>query len=156
MEVVCLSVQSTKEEWAETAAELYKTKISHHLPFRDIQLKSKKLEREDKSKKREIETQAILDQLDKGDYVILCDEQGKTLNSIEFSKKFVQIQESGKKRAVFIIGGAFGVSDELKSRANLKLSLSCITMNHLVARTVLLEQIYRAIMIWKGRPYHNE
>ncbi len=156
MNIRLISVASHKQEWSDLAAEVYSEKINHYIPFKETILKSKKLERDESAKKVELESQQILQNIQSNEFVILCDEKGKTFSSIEFSKKLVTTFESGKRSVVFIIGGAFGVSADLKKRADLTLCLSSMTMNHLVARIQLLEQIYRGIMIWKGKPYHNE
>lgn len=156
MEIKLLTVESSKEPWAEAATQLYSEKIGHHVKFVSTVLKSKKIDRDDKDKKKEQETEMILKAISEKDFVILCDEKGKEFESVGFSKKIINIFESGGRTIVFVIGGAFGVDDALKKRANLTMTLSKMTMNHLVARVQLLEQIYRALMIWKGRPYHNE
>jgi 23S rRNA (pseudouridine1915-N3)-methyltransferase len=97
----------------------------------------------------------LLSVLAKDDFIVLFDERGKTFNSIEFSKKVENILSSSKRRGVFIIGGAYGVSDEVRARAQLVVTLSPMVMNHLLAQTVALEQIYRAFTILKNTPYHN-
>ncbi len=156
MEIRLLSIASNKQEWSDLAADVYTEKINHHLKFKETILKSKKLERDDSVKKTALESEMLLNSVKPDEFVILCDEKGKSFGSIEFSKKLVGTFESGKRSVVFIIGGAFGVDESVKKRANLTICLSSMTMNHLVARVQLLEQIYRAIMIWKGKPYHNE
>ena len=76
-------------------------------------------------------------------------------DSYKNSEQLEKATTSGKKRIVFIIGGAFGVSDEIKKQAHLKVGLSAMVMNHLVAETVALEQIYRSLTILNRIPYHN-
>ncbi len=156
MDIRLISVASNKQEWSDLAAHTYAEKINHHIKFKEDVLKSKKLEREDSKKKVELESLTILNSLKPDDFVVLCDEKGKTYSSIEFSKKLIATFDSGKRSVVFVIGGAFGVDETVKRRSNLTICLSSMTMNHLVARVQVLEQIYRAIMIWKGKPYHNE
>ena len=156
MEVEVLTVQSHKEDWASTADELYQQKISNLIKFQLTPLKSKKRERDDKQLKIQDETESLMTRLKPDDFVVLCDETGKSLGSIEFSKQLMGQFDRGSRRVVFVIGGAFGVGAELKKRSQLTVSLSKMTMNHLVARVMLLEQIYRALMIWKNKPYHNE
>lgn len=156
MKICILMVTSHKEVWVEDASEQLSQKISHFLEFEILSLKGRKLEREDQQKKRDEDSSILLKSIRPQDYVILCDEKGKSFNSLEFSQQLVKTLELGKSRIVFVIGGPYGVNSEAKSRANLTICLSSLTLNHLVARVVLLEQIYRAVMIWKGRPYHNE
>ncbi|MNT79848.1 Ribosomal RNA large subunit methyltransferase H [compost metagenome] len=86
---------------------------------------------------------------------MLFDERGSVFDSIQFSKKVENILGSSKKRAVFVIGGAFGVNESVRSRADLKVSFSPMVMNHLMAQAVGMEQIYRAFTIIKKIPYHN-
>lgn len=155
MKFILYNLATAKEPWADEVNELYKKKISFFVPF-DIQtLKTKKAAREDAAFKKNEESQLILKNLSSDDYVILFDERGSVLNSIQFAKKIENILGSSKKRAIFIIGGAFGVSEEVQKRADLKVSLSPMVMNHLMAQAMSLEQIYRALTIIKNVPYHN-
>ncbi len=98
------------------------------------------------------ESQSIMDKLDVDDYLILLDETGEEKNSLEFSEFLTSLYD--RKKIVFVIGGVYGTSDELKRRADLMLSLSRLTFTHRMARLILVEQIYRAMMIAKGRSYH--
>ncbi len=155
MKFVLMNLATAKEAWADEVNELYKKKISFFTPFEVLSLKSKKSARDDAEYKRSEEAVLILKNLSKDDFVVLLDERGGPLDSIQFSKKVESILGSSKKRAVFIIGGAFGVTEEVRSRADLKVSLSPMVMNHLMAQAMLLEQIYRAFTIIKKIPYHN-
>lgn len=155
MKFVLYNLATAKEAWADEAARLYTQKISHFNPFEIQTLKPKKSSREDAAVKKKEESELILSSLSNDDFVVLFDERGKSFNSIEFSKKVESILSSSKKRAVFIIGGAYGVSDEVRSRAQLVVTLSPMVMNHLLAQTVALEQIYRAFTIIRNLPYHN-
>lgn len=149
-------VQGSKEPWLESAESTYLDKIKPYCKVSIHKIKSSRFERQDESKKVEAESLEILAHLDSSDFAVLFDEDGKSPTSIEFSKLLLKRWESGTRKIHFIIGGAFGVSESLKKRANLTLSLSNLTFNHHVARLVLLEQIYRAMMIIKNKPYHNE
>lgn len=155
MKVILLNVATAKEPWADEAFKLYVKKIHHFVPFEIVSLKPKKSAREEAAIKKAEETQLIIDWLQKDDFVVLFDERGKSLDSVQFAKKVETTMSSGKKRIVFIIGGAFGVGEELRKRADLVVTLSPMVMNHLVAQTMALEQIYRAFTIIKGIPYHN-
>jgi 23S rRNA (pseudouridine1915-N3)-methyltransferase len=156
MKVVLLTVISNKEPWFQEARELYIEKINHFVKFELEGLKATKLERGSAERKIKAESEQMLKYLKPDDLVILLDEKGKSLSSIQFAAWLNKSGfESACKRMVFIIGGAFGVSSELKQRAQLTLQMGPWTLNHLVAQTVLLEQIYRALTIIKGLPYHN-
>ncbi|AHZ85597.1 23S rRNA (pseudouridine(1915)-N(3))-methyltransferase RlmH [Bdellovibrio bacteriovorus] len=155
MKFILYNLATAKEPWADEVSELYKKKISFFIPF-DIQsLKAKKSAREDADFKRNEESELILKNINSDDYVVLFDERGSVLDSIQFSKKVENILGSSKKRAIFIIGGAFGVNEEVRKRADLKVALSPMVMNHLMAQAMSLEQIYRAFTIIKKIPYHN-
>lgn len=151
-----LAVTENKEKWVRSANELYAEKLSHFAKCELLALKPYKSARGDTEEKITKESEAILKKIDSRDYVILCDERGKTYGSIDFSKVLQKtIESTGSASIVFVVGGAYGVSDEVRGRANLKLKLSEMVMNHYVAHTVLLEQIYRSFTIIKGLPYHN-
>ncbi len=156
MKFVLLHASTAKEEWSQSATELYLKKLQHFVHFEIQSIKPKKLSRVDKESKRQSESDAFLQLLNQDDFVVLFDEKGLSLNSIEFSKKINQIMNSGKKRAVFIIGGAYGVSEEIKNKAHLNFSFSQLTFNHLLAMTLALEQIYRGFTIIRNIPYHND
>jgi 23S rRNA (pseudouridine1915-N3)-methyltransferase len=151
-----IHLSTAKEPWAELVCDLYSKKISHFTPFEMVHLKPKKLSRDSDQQKQQLESETILKYLTSDDFVILFDERGKALPSKDFAKTIDRAQQSGKKRIVFIIGGAYGVSDQIRKQAQAVVSLSPMVMNHLVAQTVALEQIYRAFTILKNIPYHNE
>ena len=90
------------------------------------------------------------------DYVILLDERGKAYRTIEFSGLMEKIFMLPKKRIVFVIGGSWGFSDDVYSRADLSMSLSKMTFPHQLVRLLFLEQLYRVFTIIKGEPYHHE
>ncbi len=117
-------------------------------------IKSSKALTEDAQKQREGQT--IISMLQPGDVVVLLDERGKEFTSREFAayvdKKMVQ----GIKRLIFVIGGPYGFSSEMYQRANEKISLSRMTFTHEMVRLFFVEQIYRAMTILRGEPYHHD
>jgi 23S rRNA (pseudouridine1915-N3)-methyltransferase len=134
----------------------YTQKIERFVSFEMIAVKGAKSAREDRARKLEAESKALLSELKPQDFVVLLDERGQHLSSLQFSKHLVQAFESGKRRVVVVVGGAYGMSAELKARGQEIWSLSALTLAHPVAMAVLLEQLYRGFTIWKGLPYHNE
>jgi 23S rRNA (pseudouridine1915-N3)-methyltransferase len=156
MKIVLLHLSTAHEDWAEEASKIYLKKISAFLPATEEALRPRKASRDDADHKRKIESEQILEFLKPDDQVILFDERGDLFLSREFAKKIEQDLGRSKKRMVFIIGGAYGVSDEVRARADRVWSLSKLTMNHLLAKTVALEQIYRSFTILKNLPYHND
>jgi 23S rRNA (pseudouridine1915-N3)-methyltransferase len=87
---------------------------------------------------------------------MLLDERGKQYSSVEFSTWIEQKLGSSHKRVVFLVGGAFGFSPDVYARANAQCSLSRMTFSHQMIRLFFIEQVYRAMTILKGEPYHNE
>ena len=102
------------------------------------------------------EGELILKTLSTSDYVVLLDEHGKELRSIEFAKWIEQKQNTGIRHVVFIIGGPYGFAKEVYDKANEKLSLSKMTFSHQMIRLLFTEQIYRAFTIIRGEQYHHE
>lgn len=155
MKFVFLHVTTASESWAEEATQLYIQKIKHFIDFEFVSLKPTKSARSQSHPKKEEESLRILAYLQPGDALVLFDEKGKTLTSEKFAQEVERLRDSGKKRVIFLIGGAFGVSDDVRSKAQLQINLAPFVLNHLVAQVVALEQIYRSFTILKGLPYHN-
>ena len=134
----------------------YVERIGHYMPFSITtipELKNAKSLSEDQQKEREGEL--IMKQLQASDTVVLLDEHGSQMRSIEFASWLQKMQNSARW-LVFVIGGPYGFSPALYQRANQKISLSPMTFSHQMVRLVFTEQIYRACTILKGEPYHHE
>ncbi|MBR1520208.1 MAG: 23S rRNA (pseudouridine(1915)-N(3))-methyltransferase RlmH [Bacteroidaceae bacterium] len=135
----------------------YAARVKHYMGFDIItipELKNTKNLSIDQQKQQEGEL--ILRQLQAGDHVVLLDEHGKEFRSIEFSKYMEQKMQTVSKRLVFIIGGPYGFSPDVYAKANEKLSLSRMTFSHQMIRLIFVEQLYRAMTIMRGEPYHHE
>lgn len=104
---------------------------------------------------KEEEAALILKQLKPGDFVVLLDERGKDIDSQGFAKLLGTHLQSGTKRLVFIIGGAFGAGDAVVTRANATYKLSSLVFPHMLVRLLLAEQLYRAVSILEGGKYHH-
>ena len=102
------------------------------------------------------EEELLLNVLKTASDVILLDEKGKECTSVELSQLLQAKMLSGSKELIFVVGGAYGVSDEIKRRINEKMSMSKLTFSHQMIRLIVVEQIYRAMTILKGDPYHHE
>jgi len=102
-----------------------------------------------------VEGTKLLDAVAKDDFIVLLDERGRQMSSLELAEFIGTRQQAGVKRLAFVIGGFAGVSDEVKQRANAQLSLSRMTLTHELARVILTEQIYRAFTLLAGLPYHK-
>jgi len=104
---------------------------------------------------KEQEAQALLSKLEKDDFLVLLDETGKQLSSVELANFISQKANTSTRSLVFLIGGAFGVSDAVKQRANFSWSLSKLVFPHMIARLILAEQVYRACTILRNEKYHH-
>jgi len=105
---------------------------------------------------KEDEAKSILKVLSNDDFVVVLDDKGKELNTIELSEFIEKRMNASDKRVVFVIGGAYGIHDNLQKRANFKWSLSKLTFPHQLVRLILAESLYRAISVIKKEPYHHE
>ena len=104
---------------------------------------------------KKIEGQSILSKVKSGDDLILFDEKGTEYTSVGFSQFFKKKMNAGTRNLIFVVGGAYGFSDEVYSRSNGKLAISKFTFPHQLIRVLILEQIYRSYTIIKGEPYHH-
>ena len=102
------------------------------------------------------EQRLILEQLDEDSFIIVMDERGDGLRSLDFAQTIQKIQSTGADKITFLIGGAEGFTDEIRNKANMMLSFGQQTWPHVMVRVMLLEQIYRAQQIIAGHPYHRE
>lgn len=136
--------------------EVYTSRLRHYIPFEIVEipeLKNVGAFSRDQIKTREGEL--ILQKIRPQDEVILLDEHGKMMRSIEFASDMQRRLNIGRD-LVFVVGGAYGFSPEVYSRANSKISLSPMTFSHQMVRTIFVEQLYRAFTIIKGESYHHE
>ena len=90
------------------------------------------------------------------DYMVILDRKGKEFSTLEFSSWLEKTFMLQKKRIIFVIGGAWGFSEEIRKKADMILSLSQLTFSHQIVRLLFLEQLYRAFTVIKGEPYHHE
>ena len=104
---------------------------------------------------KEKEGKAILSRLQPADFVVLLDEKGKEMSSEKFADFLKKQMNSGVKNLVFVVGGAYGFSEAVYQRANMKLALSQMTFSHQLVRVIFLEQLYRGLAILNHHPYHN-
>lgn len=148
MAIRILAVGKKHESWIEEGVERYEKRLRKHFAVEWILLPHSSREG---LQARQEESERILSRLSSDDFVILLDERGEMLDSPGFS---VMLQ--AWPRAVLVIGGAYGVSDALVSRANKVLSLSPLVFPHQLVRLILVEQVYRAQEIASGSPYHHE
>ena len=156
MKTLLILVGKTTDKHFQAGITDYVERIGHYMPFELVtipELKNTKSLSEEQQKTAEGEL--ILKQVQPSDTLVLLDEHGKELRSIELAKWLEQKQQTAR-RLVFVIGGPYGFSEAIYKRANEQLSLSKLTFSHQMVRLVFTEQIYRACTIIKGEPYHHE
>ena len=158
MKINIISVGKIKEKYFLEAMAEYEKRISRFCKINSIVLPDKKIpefptEGECKKVLKE-EGEEILKKIEKSDFVIAMCVEGKELSSEELAKKLSSVQMQSSD-ITFVIGGSLGLSDEVKARADFKLSLGKMTLPHRIARLVLEEQIYRAFKINANEKYHK-
>jgi 23S rRNA (pseudouridine1915-N3)-methyltransferase len=150
------SVGKAHEAYIKEGVEMFTKRISHYYPAEWHIIPSPKntamLSQMDLKIK---EGETILSFLQKEDYLVLLDERGKQMKSEELAKFIQQRANESTRNLVFLIGGAFGVSDTIMKRANYKWSLSSLVFPHQLVRLILTEQVYRACTINKNEKYHH-
>ncbi|MBR1468825.1 MAG: 23S rRNA (pseudouridine(1915)-N(3))-methyltransferase RlmH [Prevotella sp.] len=156
MKTTLILVGKTTNSHFTAVIDDYVERIGHYMPF-DVtvipELKNTKSLSEEQQKEREGEL--ILQRTKPSDTLVLLDERGKELGSIDFSE-WLQRKQSAAKNLIFVIGGPYGFSKAVYERANEKLSLSKMTFSHQMVRLIFTEQLYRACTIIKGEPYHHK
>ena len=156
MKTTLILVGKTTDKHFQAGIDDYISRIAHYMPFETLtipELKNTKNLTEEQQKTAEGEL--ILKQLQPSDTVVLLDEHGREMRSVEFAR-WLEQKRNTARRLVFVIGGPYGFSPTVYERANEKLSLSRLTFSHQMVRLVFTEQIYRACTIIKGEPYHHE
>lgn len=157
MKICLLVIGKTDEEYLRHGLEIFTRRIPHYILFEmkiipDVKNSKNMSEEQQKDKEGEL----ILQQVLSSDEVFLLDEKGMEVSSVEFARFLEKKMLSGLRRLVFVIGGPYGFSSGVYSRANGKLSLSKMTFSHQMVRLIFTEQLYRAFTILKGEPYHHQ
>ncbi len=157
MKVKLLLIGKTNKSFLIEGENEYLKRIQHYIKLERIELQDIKNQKHltiDQIKSNE--GRLFLEKIKNEDFVILLDEKGQQMTSKELSLFINEKALNASKNIVFIIGGAYGFSSELYERSNYKLGLSKMTFSHQMVRMIFLEQIYRAMSILKGEPYHHE
>lgn len=153
-QVICIG--KTAFSYIDEGIDMYAKRLQHYLPFEWLVLPEiKKSKNWTQNQIKEMEGQVLLKAIPSDATVVLLDVKGKTFTSEAFADFLSTRMLSGIKNLCFVIGGAYGFSEEIYTRAQFKLSLSKMTFSHQLIRLVFLEQLYRAMTILKGEPYHH-
>jgi 23S rRNA (pseudouridine1915-N3)-methyltransferase len=155
MKLSLIIVGKTDFPFIEEGIKLYTERIKRYCPFQISLIKNYKEAGRQANIIKIKEGENILSIVKSTDYLVLLDEKGKTYSSVQFAKFVESKQNTGMKHMIFVIGGAYGFSDDVYTRANEKVSLSQMTFSHQVVRLLFLEQLYRAFTINNNEPYHH-
>ena len=157
MKIVLITIGKTNEKYLIEGISDYQKRLKHYTNFEMIEIANiKNAKNFSESELMKKEGELILKQIQNSDHLVLLDDKGKDFSSQKFAQKLQQWMLSGKKRLVFVVGGAFGFSDEIYKIGNEKLSLSKMTFSHQMVRLFFVEQIYRGYTILNNEPYHHE
>ena len=153
MKIECWFVGKTTESYLTEGMEIYAQRIRRYSPF-SVKIISPSKET-DSRRAIEEEARQTLRLLKPGDFLVVLDEHGKQFTSVALSKELEKWMQGRSKTIVLLVGGAFGIGDEIRNRADLILSASKFTFTHQMIRLILLEQLYRAFSIINGEKYHH-
>lgn len=157
MKISLIMVGKTDVKWVREGLELYVSRLSHYVPFALEEIPElKNVSALTREQIKEKEGEGILKRIKAGDEVVLLDERGRELRSVELAAWLREKLSRSGRDLVFVIGGAYGFSQAVYDRSDASLSLSRMTFSHQMVRTIFAEQLYRAFTIIKGEPYHHE
>ena len=157
MNIELIVVGKTDMKEVEALVAMYTKRLNHYVKFAITTLADvRNTKNLSAAEQKRMEGEVILRLITDSDHLMLLDEHGLELRSIEFADLLQKRMSAGTKRLVFVIGGPYGFSDAVYQRANSKLSLSKMTFSHQIVRTIFTEQLYRAFTILKNEPYHHE
>jgi 23S rRNA (pseudouridine1915-N3)-methyltransferase len=157
MKITLLVIGKTDAKYFVEAIAEYQKRLEYYIPF-EMQIipdiKNTKSMTVDQQKEKEGEL--ILKNLQAGDHLVLLDERGNEYSSLKFASYIEKKMQVVPKRLVFVIGGPYGFSRAVYSKANEMITLSRMTFSHQMVRLIFIEQLYRAMTILNNEPYHHE
>ena len=156
MTIKILAIGKTDSASLQDLIVEYEKRLRHYIRFElEIIPDIKNAKNLSEAQQKEKEGELILKNLNATDVLVLLDEKGKQFGSVEFSDYLQKKMNSGIKQLVLVIGGPYGFSDAVYTKAQTKISLSKMTFSHQMVRLFLVEQLYRAFTILKNEPYHH-
>jgi 23S rRNA (pseudouridine1915-N3)-methyltransferase len=157
MKIKLLAIGKTDDKHLISLIDTYKKRLKHYINFElEIIPDIKKVKNLSQVQQKEKEGELILNKLANTDNLLLLDEKGKEMRSVDFSNFLQKKMNAGIKQLVFVIGGPYGFSENVYKKSQGKISLSKMTFSHQMIRLFVVEQIYRAFTILKNEPYHHE
>ena len=157
MKIKVIVIGKTHKNFLVEGENEYLKRIKRYVNIEKVEIPDIKNARKmSQAEIRQKEGQLILQKTDSGSQLVLLDDKGEMYSSMKFSKWLQNKMNRGHKTLVFVIGGAYGFSDEVYQRANEQVSLSKMTFSHQMIRMLFFEQVYRAFSILNHEPYHHE
>lgn len=157
MNITLLMIGNTSETFVLEGYKVFLKRLKHYIKVKEVvipDLKDRKHLTPEQIKEKE--SVLIHEKLTSANYTVLLDERGKEFSSVEFAGFLQKSMNAGTRELFFIIGGAYGVAESIKQKADITVSLSRMTFTHQFIRLLFAEQLYRAMTILKNEPYHNE
>ncbi|MGB3075618.1 MAG: 23S rRNA (pseudouridine(1915)-N(3))-methyltransferase RlmH [Chitinophagales bacterium] len=153
MKIKLITIAKEDDKNVNALFQMYAKRIVHYTSFEYVNIKPDKATSATEQKKKD--AALLLKKINEGDAVILLDEKGKELNSVQLSEFIVSKMNAATKSLVFVIGGAYGFDNSSYERSNTMISLSKLTLPHQLAKVLLAEQLYRAFTIIRNEKYHH-
>ena len=159
MNIRIVAVGKIKEKYIQEGIKEFSKRLSRYCSLDIVEIDDEKAPENLSEKEMDIvkkkEGERILAKIPQNSFIISLEIMGKELSSEDLSKKMEELMINGTNDITFVIGGSLGLSEEVRSRSNFKLSFSRMTFPHQLMRLILLEQVYRGWRIMKGEPYHK-
>ena len=156
MKIIAFSVGKSHDQYISEGVEIFSDRIKHYFPFSwELIPPPRQAGKMSGEELKQEEGRLVLARLQSSDHLILLDERGKQLTSPGLAQLINQKANQSVSRLVFLIGGAYGVSEEIQSKANFTWSLSQLVFPHMLVRLILAEQLYRACTILRNEKYHH-
>lgn len=157
MRIKIFSIGKTNTTYVKTGIDEYLGRLKHYANVEWVEIPDVKGGGKlDQRQLKEKEALLLLARIDSADYVVLLDEKGRSMTSVQLSEFLQKRMMDGGRDLIFLIGGAYGFAEVVYDRADLKLSLSPMTFSHQMVRLFFAEQVYRALTILRGEKYHHQ
>ena len=157
MQIKLLAIGKTDNKQLQLLIDDYTKRLGHYIKFSlEIIPDLKKVKNLNEAQQKQKEGELLLNKVSNTDVLVLLDENGKQLDSVDFSSYLQKHMNSGIKQLIFVIGGPYGFSEDVYKKAQGKLSLSKMTFSHQMVRLFFIEQLYRGFTILKNEPYHHK
>lgn len=157
MKIQLMVTGRTRDTALRELSERYTSRVQRYVPFEIVELPDVRTTKSTtEAAQNQAEGMQMLKVVQPGDFVVLLDEHGKQMTSRDFAGFIDRKMSSLPRNLIFVVGGPYGFSDDVRSRADGLLGLSAMTFSHEMVRPFFVEQIYRAMTILRGEPYHHD